>query len=85
MVVVGPLVNLLVRVCTMNKVINVGVAAKLGKYSDAIQTNSVARWLYTSGTPGLNVGSTGQVNGDIRYGDLEVAKGGEIFGVLKQF
>ena len=38
----------------MNKAINVGVAAKLGKYSDAIHTDSGARWLYTSGTPGLN-------------------------------
>jgi enamine deaminase RidA (YjgF/YER057c/UK114 family) len=37
----------------MNKVINVGVAEKLGKYSDAIQTSSGACWLYTSGTPGL--------------------------------
>ena len=38
----------------MNKAINVGVAAKLGKYSDAIHTDSGVRWLYTSGTPGLN-------------------------------
>jgi enamine deaminase RidA (YjgF/YER057c/UK114 family) len=38
----------------MNKPINVGVAAKLGKYSDAIEVGANARWLYTSGTPGLN-------------------------------
>lgn len=38
----------------MNVAVNVGVAAKLGKYSDAIQVHSGARWLYTSGTPGLN-------------------------------
>lgn len=37
----------------MNKAINVGVAAKLGKYSDAIEVSTGARWLYTSGTPGL--------------------------------
>ena len=42
----------------MNKAINVGVAAKLGKYSDAIHTDSGARWLYTSGTPGLNEDGT---------------------------
>jgi len=42
----------------MNKSINVGVAEKLGKYSDAIQTSSGARWLYTSGTPGLNEDGT---------------------------
>ena len=38
----------------MNKAINVGVAAKLGKYSDAIEVGAGVRWLYTSGTPGLN-------------------------------
>lgn len=38
----------------MNKEINVGVAAKLGKYSDAIETSAGVRWLYSSGTPGLN-------------------------------
>ena len=38
----------------MNKAINVGVAAKLGKYSDAIEVSAGVRWLYTSGTPGLN-------------------------------
>jgi enamine deaminase RidA (YjgF/YER057c/UK114 family) len=38
----------------MNTPVNVGIAAKLGKYSDAVQTNPGARWLYTSGTPGLN-------------------------------
>ena len=37
----------------MNKLINVGVAAKLGKYSDAIEVSTGARWLYTFGTPGL--------------------------------
>ena len=42
----------------MNKAINVGVAEKLGKYSDAIQTKPGARWLYTSGTPGLNEDGT---------------------------
>lgn len=38
----------------MNMPVNVGIAAKLGKYSDAVQVNPGARWLYTSGTPGLN-------------------------------
>jgi enamine deaminase RidA (YjgF/YER057c/UK114 family) len=42
----------------MNTAINVGVAEKLGKYSDAIQTQPGARWLYTSGTPGLNEDGT---------------------------
>ena len=42
----------------MNKAINVGVAEKLGKYSDALQISSGACWLYTSGTPGLNADGT---------------------------
>ncbi len=36
-----------------NKYINVGVAGKLGKYSDAVLVEDGRRWLYTSGTPGL--------------------------------
>ena len=42
----------------MNTPINVGIASKLGSYSDAIQINPGARWLYTSGTPGLNEDGT---------------------------
>lgn len=36
-----------------NRHIDVGVASKLGKYSDAVVTVEGRRWLYTSGTPGL--------------------------------
>ena len=46
----------------------------LGRLNDSVHATS-----------SLLIGSTGQVNGDISYGDLEVAKGGEIFGVMKQF
>ena len=42
----------------MNTPINVGIASKLGNYSDAIQINPGLRWLYTSGTPGLNEDGT---------------------------
>ncbi len=42
----------------MNTPINVGIASKLGNYSDAIQINPGVRWLYTSGTPGLNEDGT---------------------------
>lgn len=37
----------------MNTVRNVGVAAKIGSYSDAIEVPAGARWLVTSGTPGI--------------------------------
>lgn len=36
-----------------NQPIDVGVASKLGKYSDAVLTENRQRWLHTSGTPGL--------------------------------
>ncbi len=36
-----------------HKHIDVGVASKLGKYSDAVLVGDGRRWLYTSGTPGL--------------------------------
>jgi enamine deaminase RidA (YjgF/YER057c/UK114 family) len=32
---------------------NIGVAAQIGAYSDAVETGSNLRWLLTSGTPGL--------------------------------
>ena len=39
----------------MNRIRNVGVAARIGAYSDAIEVPAGARWLVTSGTPGLDV------------------------------
>jgi 2-iminobutanoate/2-iminopropanoate deaminase len=36
-----------------HKAHNIGVAAQIGKYSDAIETAPNMRWLHTSGTPGL--------------------------------
>ena len=36
-----------------NIVHNIGVAAQIGSYSDAIEVPAGARWLFTSGTPGL--------------------------------
>ena len=35
-------------------------------------------------TKTLVIGSTGQVSGDISYGTLEISKGGEILGKMKQ-
>jgi 2-iminobutanoate/2-iminopropanoate deaminase len=37
----------------MNTIRNIGVASQIGKYSDAIEVSPNARWLFTSGTPGL--------------------------------
>jgi len=36
-----------------HKAHNIGVAAQIGKYSDAVETAPNLRWLFTSGTPGL--------------------------------
>ncbi|HZP86838.1 MAG TPA: RidA family protein [Burkholderiales bacterium] len=38
----------------MNKALDVGVAGRIGTYSDAIEVSPGSRWLITSGTPGLN-------------------------------
>jgi enamine deaminase RidA (YjgF/YER057c/UK114 family) len=37
-----------------HKLHNVGVAAKIGKYSDAVEVPANQRWLFTSGTPGMD-------------------------------
>ena len=42
----------------MNRMIDVGVARQIGKYSDAIEVAPNARWLYTAGTPGLALDGT---------------------------
>jgi 2-iminobutanoate/2-iminopropanoate deaminase len=42
-----------------HKIHNIGIAAQIGAYSDAVETGSNLRWLLTSGTPGL------QMNGDL--------------------
>jgi 2-iminobutanoate/2-iminopropanoate deaminase len=41
---------------------NVGVAAQIGRYSDAIESAPGLRWLHTSGTPGLS--PDGKVSAD---------------------
>jgi len=40
----------------MNTLHNIGVAASIGAYSDAVEVPGGARWLVTSGTPGLSSG-----------------------------
>ena len=47
--------------------------AVTGKINDVVQA-----------TDTLSIGSTGVVSGDISYGKLEVAKGGELLGAMKQ-
>jgi 2-iminobutanoate/2-iminopropanoate deaminase len=53
-----------------HKIHNIGVAAQIGKYSDAIETAPNLRWLHTSGTPGLE--TDGNLPSDIT-GQSEVA------------
>ena len=33
---------------------NIGIASQIGKYTDAQEVSGHARWLFTSGTPGLD-------------------------------
>jgi 2-iminobutanoate/2-iminopropanoate deaminase len=42
----------------MNRIVDVGVARQIGKYSDAIEVAPNARWLFTAGTPGLALDGT---------------------------
>jgi len=44
----------------MNRKLNVGVAARIGTYSDAVEVEPGKRVLYVSGTPGLDSG-TGKI------------------------
>jgi len=63
-----------------HKVIDIGVSKQIGKYSDAIEVAPNARWLFTSGTPGLGV--EGQLPADIT-GQAEMAWA-HIVAMLKQ-
>lgn len=53
-----------------NIVHNIGVAEQIGSYSDAIEAPPNARWLYTSGTPGL--AADGDLPDDVT-GQAEIA------------
>lgn len=53
-----------------NRIIDVGVASQIGTYSDAIEVPKNARWLFTSGTPGL--AKNGDLPSDIT-GQAEIA------------
>ena len=62
-----------------NIVHNVGIASQIGSYSDAIEVPPGARWLLTSGTPGLAL--DGGLPADIK-GQAELAWG-HIINMLK--
>jgi enamine deaminase RidA (YjgF/YER057c/UK114 family) len=62
-----------------NIVHNVGIASQIGSYSDAIEVPPGARWLLTSGTPGLAL--DGGLPADIN-GQAELAWG-HIINTLK--
>ena len=64
----------------MNNIVhNIGVASQIGSYSDAIEVPAGARWLFTSGTPGLAL--DGGLPADIG-GQAELAWG-HIINTLK--
>jgi len=37
----------------MNRLLNIGVAQKIGTYSDGVAVPADAKWVFVSGTPGL--------------------------------
>ncbi len=63
-----------------NIAIDINVASQIGNYSDAIEVPPNARWLYTSGTPGLAL--DGHLPDDVT-GQAEVAWA-HIVNMLKQ-
>lgn len=56
----------------MHKLHDIGVAATLGKYSDAVEVAPNQRWLFTAGTPGMD--EKGEYPPDIT-GQAELAWG----------
>jgi len=46
-----------------HKIHDIGVAARIGTYSDAVEAAPNQRWLFTSGTPGMD--ATGALPDDI--------------------
>jgi 2-iminobutanoate/2-iminopropanoate deaminase len=55
-----------------HKIHEIGVAARIGKYSDAVEAAPNQRWLFTSGTPGMD--AAGELPADIT-GQAELAWG----------
>jgi enamine deaminase RidA (YjgF/YER057c/UK114 family) len=53
-----------------HKIRDIGVSHQIGKYSDAVEVRPNLRWLFTSGTPGLEV--DGKLPSDIS-GQTELA------------
>jgi cytoskeletal protein CcmA (bactofilin family) len=48
--------------------------------------SSISRgWKVSKISGAIQIGSTGRVRGDISYGNLEIARGGEILGEMKKF
>ena len=37
----------------MNRMLNIGVAQKIGTYSDGVAVSGDAKWVFVSGTPGM--------------------------------
>lgn len=46
-----------------HKIHDIGVAARIGTYGDCIEASPNQRWLFTSGTPGMD--EAGELPGDI--------------------
>jgi 2-iminobutanoate/2-iminopropanoate deaminase len=42
----------------LNQLHDIGIASQIGKYGDAVEVPANARWLMTSGTPGLAINGT---------------------------
>ena len=69
----------------MGKAINVGIAAKIGKYSDAVEIAAGKRMLHTAGTPGIrkdgSVPETFEEQADLAWKNLIEILGAAGMGV----
>ena len=54
----------------MNRLVNVGIAARIGTYSDAVLAVDGKRVLYTAGTPGLDAASGAVPEGFVEQAEL---------------
>ena len=63
-----------------NRIHDIGVASRVGAYSDAIEVEPDARWFFTSGTPGIGA------DGDVPDGITQQAElaWGHIVAMLKR-
>jgi hypothetical protein len=72
---------------TLQTFIDVGISRHIGKYSDAVEVRRPARWLFTSGTPGLtpdgSLPETFELQAEQAWNAGAIRKAEAEFGILQ--